>query len=929
MPASLLRVCAVVSCAALPFAVLAKEPAPAAKPAVAAPAAGASAKLPAGVTKVASVEGINEYSLPNGFRFLLFPDQSKPTVTVNVTYLVGSRHENYGETGMAHLLEHLVFKGTPKIPALDKEFNKRGMRSNGSTWLDRTNYFELFQANDDNLKWAIEMEADRMVNANIAKKDLDSEMTVVRNEYENGENSPFQVVFKRMQSIAFDWHNYGNSTIGNRSDIENVEIRNLQGFYRTYYQPDNAVLLVAGKFDEAKALGWIAQSFGKLAKPKRVLPKLWTVEPTQDGERGFTVRRKGDIQVVLLGYKVPSALHADADAVGFANFTLTDTPTGRLHKALVESGKAAQVIGFPLQGVDKGIHLIGAVVKKGEPYEPVRDEMIRIVEDFHKNPPTKEELERAKKSFANQFEKTLNDHESIGVEMSEYIALGDWRLFFVSRDNAEKATTEEIVKASQAYYRRDNRIVGLFQPEDAPQRAEIPAAPTIAQVMKDFKPKVVVQQAEAFDPSNANIEKRTKVTKIGNLKVALLAKKNRGEQVNVSIRLHFGDEKSLFGKRTTATMTGSMLSRGTTKYTRTQLSDEFDKLKVSGGVSGSSASMQTTREHVANSIRLAAHVMREPVFPESEFEQLKKQMVTQLESQKSEPAARAWLAMGKHFNVYPKGDWRYAPDIEESIAEVTAVKLDDLKAFHKSFYGASQGEIAIVGDFDEAEVSKVIGEAFAGWANATPYKRIQNDFKDVAPVVQAIATPDKENGMMAARINVNLKDDDPDYPAMYMVNYIMGGGAGLNSRLAERIRQKDGLSYGVGSQLSIGSLDRAGSWQVQGIAAPPNMEKMEAAFKEEIVRALKDGFTPAEVAAAKSGALQKLVQARAQDGTLAAGWGNLLFLDRKPSWHQQFEDKIAALKPEDLQAAMKKHLDPAKITIFKAYDAAKAGAAAK
>jgi len=194
-------------------------------------------------TKVADVEGISEYRLPNGLRVLLFPDPSKPTITVNITYLVGSRHENYGETGMAHLLEHLLFKGTPKHPNIDQEFNKRGVRFNGTTWLDRTNYYELFQASDDNLAWAIELEADRMVNSNIAKTDLDSEMTVVRNEYESGENSPFGVMLKRIQSIAYDWHSYGRSTIGNKSDIENVRIENLQAFYRMYYQPDNAVLL--------------------------------------------------------------------------------------------------------------------------------------------------------------------------------------------------------------------------------------------------------------------------------------------------------------------------------------------------------------------------------------------------------------------------------------------------------------------------------------------------------------------------------------------------------------------------------------------------------------------------------------------------------------------------------------------------------------
>jgi zinc protease len=894
--------------------------------ALAQPAAVQTAKLPPGVERLHSVEGITEYRLSNGLRVLLFPDASKPTVTVNITYLVGSRHENYGETGMAHLLEHLVFKGTPKIPHLDKEFNKRGMRPNGTTWLDRTNYYELFQASDDNLKWAIEMEADRMVNAFIAKKDLDSEMTVVRNEYEGGENAPFQVLLKRLQSVAFDWHNYGNSTIGNRSDIEHVEIANLQAFYRRYYQPDNAVLLVAGKFEEAKALGWVAQAFGKIPKPKRALPKLWTVEPTQDGERSFIVRRKGDLQIVALAYKVPSGLHPDSEAVSFVNFVLTDTPSGRLHKALVESGKAAQIVGFPLQGVDVGLHLIGAVVKKGEPVEPVKEELIRIVEDFHKTPPTKEELERAKKNFANQYEKTLNNHESIGLELSEYIALGDWRLFFQSRDQTEQVTAEQVAKAAQAYYRRDGRIVGMFQPEDAPQRADIPSAPTVAAALASFKPKAATAQAEAFDPSTINIDKRTKVVKVGDLKVALLSKKNRGETVNLAIRLHAGDEKSLFGKQATATMTGGMLSRGSTKYSRTQIADELDKLKVSGGVGGLNTTMQTTGPNVAAAIRLAAHIVREPAFPESEFEQYKKQILTSIEAQKSEPGPRANEAMGIHFNQYPKGDWRYAGTLDELADSFRAVTLDDVKRFHAEFYGAAQGEVAIVGDFNEAEVTKALQESFGGWKARQPYKRIESAFKEVAPVNRAVETPDKENGIFAARLNVNLRDDDPDYPAMYLANYMFGGGAGLNSRLMERIRQKDGLSYGIGSQLSVGSLDRAGSWSIQGMAAPQNIAKVEAAFKDELARMLREGFSPAEVAAAKSGVRQMMLQSRAQDGTLAGGWAGNLFLGRTFAWQSQLEERIQNVKPEDITAAVKKHIDPEKLTIIKALDSKKAAA---
>jgi zinc protease len=893
---------------------------PKATPTKATPAAAAQKVV--APEKVMSVEGITEYRLPNGMKILLYPDQSKPTVTVNITYMVGSKHENYGETGMAHLLEHLLFKGTPKNPDIAQQHNKRGMRWNGTTWLDRTNYYQLFQASDENTEWAIQMEADRMINSFVAKKDLDSEMTVVRNEYEMGENQPFNVIIKRMQSMAYDWHNYGNSTIGNRSDLENVKIENLQAFYRMYYQPDNAVLLVAGKFDEAKVLGWVAKYFSVIPKPTRVIPKLWTVEPTQDGERQFFVRRKGDIQIVMLGYKVPSNLHPENGAVDFVNFVLTDSPTGRLHRALVETGKASQIFGFPYPGADSGLHLIGAVIKKGEPFEPVQAEMTKIVEDFFKNPPTAEEMERVRKNAANSAERTLNNHEQIGVQLSEFISLGDWRLFFKDRDDAQTVTVDQVKAVASKYYKRDNRVVGIFQPEDAPQRADVPTPPTAAEVLKDFKGKQAVSTAEAFDPSQANIDKRTTRVDVGGIKVSLLSKKNRGEQVNFSVRFRSGDEKSLFGQASVAAMTGQMLSRGTTKFTRAQLADELEKLKIAGGVSGLSASGQTTRPNLVSAIKLAAHVMREPSFPESEFEQLKKQTLTSIESQKSDPQALASVMLGKHFNLFPKGDFRHARSLEEAEADTKAVTLAQVREFHQKFYGGAKGEISVVGDFDEAEVLKAIREAFGDWKGGVPYVRLSGPYKDITPVNRSIETPDKENSMFLARINVNMQDTDPDYPALLIADYIMGQ-SGFDARLTARIRVKDGLSYGAGSQLSVPSTDRGAFWIGFAISAPQNTEKVEAAFKDELNKVLKDGFTLVEVVAAKSGILQQRLQSRAQDGTLAGGLSTNAYLGRTYAFSAEIDAKINALKAEDVSAAFRKHIDPTKITYIKAGDFAK------
>lgn len=872
-----------------------------------------------GIERVTAIEGITEYRLPNGLKVLLFPDASKPTVTVNVTYLVGSRHENYGETGMAHLLEHLMFKGAPKNPSVVQEFNKRGMQINGTTSLDRTNYYEIFQASDDNLQWALSMEADRMVHSFIAKKDLDSEMTVVRNEYESGENSPFSVLLKRMQSVAFDWHNYGNSTIGNRSDIENVRIDNLQAFYRQYYQPDNAVLLVAGKFDPTTTLAMISKSFGAIPKPKRTLPVLWTVEPTQDGDRSYTVRRKGDIQIVAVAYHMPSGLHPDSDALAFAADILANTPNGRLHKLLVESGKAAQVFSHAVSGIDPGLEIIGAVVKKGQPIEPVRDALYAAIEDFSRHPPTAEELDRVKRDGANQIEKWLNDPQRVGVGMSEAIALGDWRLLFQSRDQQVKISSADVASAAGRYFRRDNRTTGLFLPEDAPQRAEIPAAPSTAQLMQGYVVKADTGAGEAFDPSQDNIMKRSRLSEVAGIKLALLPKKTRGETVTVALSLHWGDEKTLFGQQTIAGLTNGMLMRGTTKYTRQQLADEFEKLKFSGNL----YQFQTTREHLPAALRLVAHVLQSPAFPTTEFEQLRSQTLVAIDTQRNQPQTLAAQALSQHFNLYPKGDWRAFQSVDEQIAAIKAVTLDQVKEHYKKFYGISQAEMSVVGDFDAEAVTKVIGSEFGNWRSAAPYTRMPQKNFEVAPLHTMINAPEKENAVYTARMNLDLRDDDPDFPALAVADYLFGGGAGLNSRLMERLRQKEGLSYGGGSAITPGTIDRAGSFSISAIAAPQNLLQVETSVRNELERAVKDGFTDAEVARAKSGLLQQRVQTRAQDAALAAGWTSYLYLGRTYDWSKQLEAKISALTTAQVNAAFRKTIDPANLSVVTAGDQAK------
>jgi zinc protease len=880
-----------------------------------------SKTLPAGVKEVATVEGVTEYRLDNGLQVLLYPDPSKPTVTVNVTYKVGSRHENYGETGMAHLLEHLIFKGSKNHPNPDKEFARRGFRNNGTTSFDRTNYFSTFQATDDNLRWALEWKADAMVNSFIAKKDLDSEMTVVRNEFEMGENSPFRVTYQRMLGTAFQWHNYGKTPIGNRSDIENVRIENLQAFYRMYYQPDNAVLTVAGKFDVDQTLKIIAETFGQIPRPTRALPPLWTVEPTQDGERSFVVRRKGDVQLVLVGYRIPSLLSDSAAAIGAAADILGDTPNGRLHRELVQTGMASQVFGWTLQQRDPGLVIFGAVVKKGDPVEPVRNKLVEIIEtSFAKQAPTEAEMTRMRQDNATSFERTLADPQQFGVALSEYIAAGDWRLYFLSRDQVDAVKADAVASAAARYFRRDNRTVGLFQPEDEPQRAEIPAPMPVAALLADFKPRQAVAAGEAFDPSQKNIDARTRRFAIGDLNVALLPKKNRGETVDVVIRPRWGDERSLYGKSVVAALTDAMVTRGTSKMTRQQIADEMTRLKMEGSPRG----FRTDRANLAESLRLSAHVMRDASFPADEFAQLKRETITGLQSRLSDPEARSRDAIGRHFNTYPPGDPRAFIPMEERIKLVEATTLDDVKRFHAEFWGTGRGEIVIVGDFDDKQAEALIRDLFAGWNSKAPYALILSEPREIAAQRLAIDTPDKENAFYRARINLTLRDDDPDYAPLMLANYIFGGGSGLSNRLIDRVRQRDGVSYGAWSGLSVGSRDRAASWQIAGLVAPQNAAKFEQSVREEIDRMLKAGFTEKEIADAKNGMLQERLMGRSSDGTLASAWANYLDLGRTfTSYSLAFEDRIKSLTAAEVNDAVRRHIDPKKMTVVIAGDAAK------
>ena len=893
-------------------------------------AATAVAPAAAKAELVASVEGITEYRLPNGLRVLLFPDQSKQQITVNITYLVGSRHEGYGETGMAHLLEHLVFKGSTNHPNIDDELSERGAFANGTTWFDRTNYYETFPANEDNLRWALELESDRMVNSFIAAEDLASEMTVVRNEWESGENSPTSVLVDRVMSAAYLWHNYGNTTIGARSDIENVPIERLRGFYEKYYQPDNAVLVVAGRFDPEGAVAMIEETFGAIPRPERTgantLFPTYTAEPAQDGERSVTLRRVGDTQLAMVAYHMPAGSHEQYAAVEVLAHLLNTEPAGRLYQNVVEPGLAASASVFTLQLGEPGVMLVSTEVRKEDPLAAAEAAVLSTLHGLADAPPTAEEVNRAKTEFAASFELAFNNPQSIALQLSEWASMGDWRLLFLHRDRVEKVTPEDVLAVANAYLIESNRTLGYFYPEEkTPPRAEIPPPPDVAALVADYRGREAVAQGEAFDPTPANIESRTRKVTLGNgVEVALLPKANRGAAVSVSATFRHGTEEALAGKSVAASYAGDMLMRGTKKRSRQEVFDEMDRLKIRGGIGGGSLTVSgsafTVRENLPAALRLFGEILREPAFDADEFELLREERLAGLEAQRSEPQALVVNARERHRNArYGKDHVFYVPTLDEQIERETAVTVEEARAFHAAFHGAEGGTVAIVGDFDPDEILPVLEEVLGGWDAPEQYARVGRAFAAAAPATVDIETPDKANAITFATQSFPMRDDHADFPALALGNFMLGGGF-LNSRLATRIRQKDGLSYGVGSGLSAHPIDDTAQFTFYAIFAPENANKVVAAFKEEMARALESGFTAEEVAAAKRGFLDSAQNSRANDSQVAAQLSSNLFFDRTMAFVAAREEAIAKLTPEEIHAALKRHIDLAKVSVFRAGD---------
>ena len=564
-------------------------------------------------------------------------------------------------------------------------------------------------------------------------------------------------------------------------------------------------------------------------------------------------------------------------------------------------------------------------IPKDKDIQVAQNTFIQTMNEVPKITFTADDLTRAKNELLKQFENTYNKTIDLSVALTENIGAGDWRLFFIDRDNIEKLTLANIQNAAQKYYLQSNRTWGRFIPENDAKRVKVAETPDIAVVTNGYKGKVLEVNKATFEASVANILKNTELGKLSSGgQFALLEKPSKGNKIEARIMLRLGNEKALGGKQLTAQLTAEMLKLGTKTRSKKDINDQLDQFKtnvtIDATVDKVYLKMSTDKENLNKVLNLVDDILRNPAFDPAEFEKLKLEIKSSLESSKSDPQFLASEAVEKETALYPSTHPYYAATVEEQLSNLKAITLEDVKKYYEDFYSGNNSIVSFVGGIDKKSIKEFMPKTFDNWNSKVSYSRIATQYFDVKSVNKTIQVNDKTNAVALGSINLNIGMNEPDYPAVEMANELLGGGAFLSSRIPQRLRESEGMSYGAGSFISGSGLDKTGNWGVYAFFNPSFKDKLDKALKEEIQKALDKGFTKEEFEAVVKSWLQQRQAALGKDEFLARELRENLDQNKSFRNYAQYEDKVKALAVNQVNAAMKKYFDCQKFVLIYAGD---------
>ena len=845
-------------------------------------------QTPYGFEHIKESGGIQEYKMTtNGLTVLLKEDHSAPVATFMVTYNVGSRNEAIGYTGSTHLLEHLMFKGsrkfnTDKGNSVFQLLQSLGSRMNATTWLDRTNYFETMPS--EHLETAIEIEADRMRNAFIKEEDRQAEMTVVRNEFERGQNNPFSVLDEHIWATAYLAHPYHHSTIGWKADIENVSIERLKSFYDTFYWPNNATVTVVGDFEKDKALALVKKHFGRIPKSREEIPEVYTEEPKQEGQRRVLLKRAGQQGVVGVAHKTPSATHEDAPNFLVLSSILSSGKNSRLYKNITDKGLTTSVFIWDSLFRDPGLFAVYANLTPGTDHQKVEDLIMAEYEKIKKEGVTEEEVEKAKAQLIASMKFGQDGSYAVAGGLNEAIASGDWTLFTTYDEKLSGVTKETVKAVVEKYFLEDLSTIGHFIPKTSGEQ-QTKRGPSSATGLAQMKKQYFSEEEENKGPLASQIEDSEPVKG-----VRLLTLKRGTGVVTLTGSFLGGDIFAPSENKRVPDVVVSMLDQGTTKSSKFEISNKIEKVGARLSFSNGKARVVFNGKFLSEDTTLMVGLLSEqlqfPAFNEEDLAKTKKRMVTAYKKSKESTRGNAINNMLKGF--YSENHQNAPDDADESIKNVEKITTEDLKAYHETSYGKGSMVIVAVGDVDHANLSAIIKENFGEWKDS-PLEEKKENQKGTKNAGKAYVTmQDKTSTDFLVGIPLGINRDHPDYRPLFVANYILGGN--FSARLMQTVRVKEGLTYGIRSSMSGFGNDTDGYWYVGATFSPELLSKGESSTLREVKKWAQDGVTQEEVDITKSTLTGSYKVGFDTTRGLASGilsavidWESLSYIDEMPN----------------------------------------------
>lgn len=921
-----------------------------------------------GVEFVVEEEGVREYRLrANGLKLLLVENHVAPVATFLVLYKVGSRNEAVGYTGATHLLEHMLFKGTPtfnrgKKTQIAATLQRIGADYNATTWYDRTNYFETVPS--DMLELAVHLEADRMRNSFIADEDRQSEMTVVRNELERGQNEPMLVLDEAVYATAFREHPYHHPTIGWRADVENVPTARLKEFYDTFYHPNNATAVVVGDFDRANALALVVKHFGAIPASALPIPEVYTDEPQQQGERRVVVRRAGELPLVQVAFRAPAALGqagvlsnaelaARAAAPTGANdifplavlaAALGNGVTSRLYQALVETELAVSVDARVDQFRDPGLFNVYATASPGVEPRKIEDvigrELARAAEDM-----SDAETGKAKRQLAAHVAYKRDGTHNVAMQMSEAEAVADWRFFKDYAKNIARVTADDVRRVAALYFDEDSRTVGFFIPKSGgngsnedgvssmkaaltphgykfhhDDAADNTGAMEIAGTTSESGVESV-KAVESVKPVGSGFASRV-VREELETGAALLVLENKATPT-VSLRgsLRAGSYFEPRDKPGLARITAEMLQRGTMTRSKLELAGELEQVGADVEFSADAFAVQIVARSLAEDfpvlVRLLAEMLREPSFPADELEKLKQQTVAAIREQQSDTRWRAFERLSQ--TVFDEANPFFVHGGERLLESVGSITVEDVRAFYEKFYGGRSLILSVAGDVRANDAMRLLREALDGFGGP---ESVEVSVTDPEPRDGArrefVIVKDKANVDVLLGSAAPLRRDAADYYAAMLANRALGEST-LSSRLGLQVRDAEGLTYGIASRFRAPSL-AAGPWYIAVSVNPENVERAVASALGVLRGYVEHGIRAEELEDERSSAIGSFKVSLSTNAGLAAAMWNAEFFRLGPDYVERYPELVRAVTIDEVNAAIRKYFRPDHLTIVIAGD---------